>query len=141
MGAIYQAISSEKEHVLTFKRIESSLLGVRPQIVRRSVLFPAPFRALSISNLLNIAIHQMSAKILISKSFYGRHLLMMFLKQIIRAIIHAKVPIDALTLDICIVPVKINYRVLEIFYRYTVATKCSGAFRILLLQLVEIRLV
>ena len=50
----------------------------------------------------------------------------MLSQQIIRTIVYAKILIDSFALNICIVFVPINHRVLKICYRYAITAK--GAF-------------
>ena len=66
---------------------------------------------------------------------------MMFFEKIIRTIVYAKILIDTFTLNIGIVPIKLNSGISEILGCYSITAKCNATLRILLLQFLKIGLI
>ena len=65
----------------------------------------------------------------------------MFFQQVVWAVIYTKILIDTLALDISVVPIKINNRLMKILYSNTITTKCTTAIAVYLLLFGEIFLV
>ena len=91
---------------------------------------PMGFRLHSVANLLHVSIHETPAKISVGERLYCRHCLAMFLQQVVWTVVDSKVAGDAFALDIGVVTVEVNRRVLEVLDGDAVAAKRAGTFRV-----------
>ena len=77
----------------------------------------------------------------VGERLYCRHCLAMFLQQVVWTVVDSKIAGDAFALDIGVVAVEVNRRMLEVLDGNAVAAKWAGTFRVGCLQVSQIAFV